>query len=302
MSDLVVAGVQAFSLLWCQIRALLLGFIEVCLLLVVPSSLRSAGDQDCKFYEGTVQHIRLAPAKHSFSYAVRYCLVDLDVPSPSSYAVSQLAAGGRMTASEARALSGCTGRVKVLLLPSSAGYEQNPIVVYFCYDDADILRCCLAEVTNTPWADRVVFPFAPMGDTLPKPMHVSPLQDMQSSWTMRATQPGEKLYVEVAVKHPILGSFFVATLHASSVTSVRDPRWWGLFMAHRVAIWIYWHAMLLMLRKGLSFLSHPKSVPGSDYRETVKARNLAQGWSACPILGREERPIVWHDATTFPWA
>jgi DUF1365 family protein len=298
---------QAASLLFCQARAIVLGFLELCRLLFVPLSLRRPRVDGCTFYEGTVRHTRLAPAKHSFSYPVRYCLIDLDEPPAAypPYVAHQLAAGKRLDANEARALSGCKGRVRVLLLPASAGFEENPIVVYYCYDadDDQTLRCCLAEVTNTPWGDRVAFPFAPKGDTMPKPMHVSPMQDMASSWTLVATIPDDELRVSVACRHPTLGSFFVATLEAHAVPALVDPEWWGLFMAHRVAIWIYYHALLLIARKGVAFLPHPKGVVGSDYREEVRTKNVAMGWSACPVLGASpERPIVWHDATNFPWA
>jgi len=303
---------QAASLFYCQWRAVLLGLFELCRLLLVPIALRrTTVDDRCTFLEGTVRHMRFAPARHSFSYSARYCLVDLDdAPGVSSaYGSRQPSAGGRMTASEARALSGCDGKVRALLLPSSAGYEQNPIVVYYCYDKSGALRCCLSEVTNTPWNDRVAFPFAPSGDELPKPLHVSPLQDMQSAWTMKATAPGESMHVSVAVKHPELGAFFVATLDLQAVAPPTDPEWWGLFMAHKVAAWIYWHALLLIVRKGVAFLPHPKSALGAaDYRDAVQAKNAANGWSACPLAapsarGRPiERPIVWYDATDFPWA
>ncbi|KAJ1471768.1 hypothetical protein T484DRAFT_1569871, partial [Baffinella frigidus] len=68
----------------------------------------------------------------------------------------------------------------VLLLtdPSSAGYHQNPISVYYCYERGGGLNVCVAEVTNTPWGEKVAFPFAVGRDTLPKAMHVSPFMDM----------------------------------------------------------------------------------------------------------------------------
>ena len=52
------------------------------------------------------------------------------------------------------------GPVRLLTHPPSAGYTQNPISVYYCYAyDGTTLEQCIAEVTNTPWAERVTFLF-----------------------------------------------------------------------------------------------------------------------------------------------
>ena len=74
------------------------------------------------------------------------------------------------------------GDVLLLSNPVSAGYLQNPISVYYCYSAAGKLQCCIAEVTNTPWGERVRFLFDPVGTTMPKSLHVSPMMDMQSEW------------------------------------------------------------------------------------------------------------------------
>ena len=63
--------------------------------------------------------------------------------------------------------------------------------------EAPSYRCGLAEVTNTPYGDRVAFPFAPEGDSLPKPLHMNPLQDMLAEWQLRTTAPADKLSVLV---------------------------------------------------------------------------------------------------------
>lgn len=52
------------------------------------------------------------------------------------------------------------GPVRLLTHPPAAGYTQNPISVYYCYSpDGQRLEQCIAEVTNTPWAERVTFLF-----------------------------------------------------------------------------------------------------------------------------------------------
>jgi len=295
------------SLLYDVARGILLALIQAVRLYILPRTAPST--EGCVFYEGVVMHSRKAPAKHSFLYQVRYCLVDVtDVPK-SPYVASLLAAGKRMSLAEAQRLSGCNGQVRALLMPESAGFEENPICVYYCYDEADELRCCIAEVTNTPWGDRVAFPFNPSGDSLPKPLHVSPLQDMQSSWALRTAPPGEKLHVRVDVTaHPTLGDFFVATLEldAAPAERVGDADRWGYLMPHRVAWWIYWHAAVLLVRKGLAFNFHPKSSAGLDYRLAPSRKAAQQGWPACPVLAERDardtgRPFVWKDTMEALW-
>lgn len=70
----------------------------------------------------------------------------------------------------------------LLTNPSAAGYIQNPISVYYCYNKADTVQQCIAEVTNTPWGGRVTFLFDPQGGSVPKSLHVSPMMDMQGTW------------------------------------------------------------------------------------------------------------------------
>ena len=87
-----------------------------------------------------------------------------------------------MSADEVRARCGTSGPVRLFTSPWSFGYVQNPISVYYCYsgggpdddDDEDgaggggagggdggrrcsqeTLETCVAEVTNTPWGERV---------------------------------------------------------------------------------------------------------------------------------------------------
>mmetsp|Transcript_21522 Transcript_21522/g.41963 ORF Transcript_21522/g.41963 Transcript_21522/m.41963 type:complete len:328 (+) Transcript_21522:122-1105(+) len=262
----------------------------------------------CSFYEGKVVHTRRAPMNHRFEYDVRYCLVDLDAAKPPACCVGQLE--GRLSAAEARAFTRTEGNVQLLLLPASAGYDQNPICVYYCHSAAGELCCCIAEVTNTPWGDRVRFAFDPRGDVLPKPMHVSPLQDMNASWSLRSSKPSETLSLQVACKHPALGNFFTATLSARRTRAPADSQRWALLMPHKVSVWIYYHAALLLWR-GLPFLGHPKYEDRDEYKRRAVERAKQHSRLECPALGRGQRvgadaapdlcPFAWSDATIYPW-
>ncbi len=72
--------------------------------------------------------------------------------------------------------------MQLLTHPHAAGYVQNPISVYYCRAAGGYIARCIAEVTNTPWGERVTFAFDPAGDTVAKSLHVSPLMDMQGLW------------------------------------------------------------------------------------------------------------------------
>ena len=69
------------------------------------------------------------------------------------------------------------------------GYHQNPISVYYCYTPDGDLEICIAEVTNTPWGERVRFLFKPDRDVVPKSLHVSPFIDMHRCWQLEASDP-----------------------------------------------------------------------------------------------------------------
>ncbi|KAG5607662.1 hypothetical protein H5410_029154 [Solanum commersonii] len=69
----------------------------------------------------------------------------------------------------------------LLTIPPSVGYVQNPLSLYYCYDtegSLQNLKKCIAEVTNTPWGERVSFLFNPNSDVVAKSLHVSPFMDM----------------------------------------------------------------------------------------------------------------------------
>ncbi|GJN10268.1 hypothetical protein PR202_ga28347 [Eleusine coracana subsp. coracana] len=174
MEALYLLASLATTLLTSAVHSLLL-----LLHLLVPSFLRRA-DPDrgvaaaARLYEGRVRHSRRRPAAHAFVYPMRYALVDLDrLPLPD-----------HLSASDARRIACTSGPVHLLTIPKSVGYEQNPLSIYYCYDSAvqeqeGELKMCIAEVTNTPWGERVMFTFQPGSDLVAKPLHVSPFMALR---------------------------------------------------------------------------------------------------------------------------
>ncbi|KAG7593379.1 hypothetical protein ISN45_Aa01g021830 [Arabidopsis thaliana x Arabidopsis arenosa] len=211
---------------------------------LLPS--RAAVDPNVSFYEGTVWHDRLRPVRHSFRYSVRYALFDLDkaITTPPDH----------LSADEARRVSHTTGPIFLLTIPPSVGYEQNPLSLYYCYDleeSSKRLSKCIAQVTNTPWGERVTFVFDPESDLVAKSLQVSPFMDMLGNWKIRANEPGDDLSVSIESQHPHLGNYFSATLKAKRIplSRVSDPAVYFWLMPHKVAIWIYWHVSDLYSKK-----------------------------------------------------
>ncbi|XP_061352456.1 uncharacterized protein LOC133297350 [Gastrolobium bilobum] len=219
-------------------------------------------------YEGTVWHQRRHPVHHSFQYRVRYALFDLD-RAPH-------APPDHLSADEARQLTDTNGPILLLTIPPSVGYEQNPLNVYYCYaveGSTRHLKKCIAEVTNTPWGERVSFIFNPHSDLVAKSLHVSPFMDMLGSWNIKASDPGENLTISISVHHPEHGNYFTASLKAKRLcsSSESDHAVFFWLMPHKVAVWIYWNAVKLWW-KNVRFVQHPRySIP--TYREEALVRD-----------------------------
>ncbi|KAI5571119.1 hypothetical protein POPTR_011G084000v4 [Populus trichocarpa] len=259
-------------------------------------------------YQGTVWHERRRPVHHSFLYSVRYALFDLDhAHAPPDH----------LSADEARQVAQTTGPVFLLTIPPSVGYEQNPLSLYYCYDmdgSARLLKKCIAEVTNTPWGERVVFIFDPNSDVVAKPLHVSPFMDMLGNWNIKANDPTDSLSVFISVQHPELGDYFVASLKAKRLSSVSDHAMFFWLMPHKVALWIYWHALKLWW-KNVHFIQHPRYT-NPTYREEAMIRdkklqcNQALAWDRGNCLQADghhpgnladrKRWFKWRDAKR-PW-
>lgn len=259
-------------------------------------------------YQGTVWHERRRPVHHSFRYSVRYALFDLDhAHAPPDH----------LSADEARQVAQTTGPVLLLTIPPSVGYEQNPLSLYYCYDmdgSARLLKKCIAEVTNTPWGERVVFIFYPNSDVVAKPLHVSPFMDMLGNWNIKANDPTDSLSVFISVQHPELGDYFVASLKAKRLSSVSDHAMFFWLMPHKVALWIYWHALKLWW-KNVHFIQHPRYT-NPTYREEAMIRdkklqcNQALAWDRGNCLQADghhpgnladrKRWFKWRDAKR-PW-
>ncbi|WZN64626.1 DUF1365 domain-containing protein [Chloropicon roscoffensis] len=262
---------QFLSLLWFVSRnavALLPTVaLDLARLLLDKGPRDAAEEKSAVFYEGHVEHARSLPVKNRFKYDVRVCLINLDNP-PAWWRTPSNEGETSLRADQVRARCGTAGPVWLLTIPSCCGYSQNPICVYYAYaEDGETLERCVAEVTNTPWGERVVFNFEPeMREPYPKSLHVSPFMDMKNTWRISTEAPtkGKGLRVDIRVGHPEHGNYFFARLSCrqsiwasdrSERANLSTWRRYG-YMPQRVAVWIYWQALVL-LWKGAPVFQHP---------------------------------------------
>ena len=275
---------------------------------------RGADEETASFFRCRVRHWRHAPVEDSLDYEARWALVDITRP-PTWWARRRV---GSLDAKAALAFvkppPPPDATVLLLCQPQAANYAQNPIAVYYVLGARHELVTCIAEVTNTPWGDAVVFQFDPNGDELPdKPLHVSPFTPMHAKWTLRTSVTPQSIRLLVTVvehgqSKPLLTAVLEGTRDEEHPHTPNEHLPLRAFVKYayapqRIACWIYAHAVHLVLRKGL----RPFDAPA------IKRTLAAVGGTACPMLKQtvpgahaaaildKDRPIAWRCALTYPW-
>jgi hypothetical protein len=240
-------------------------------------------------YKGTVRHTRLRPAHHDFKYRVYYGLWDIDeldlldrrlrlftVDRFNLFAIDRRDHGPedgsslrdwvvKILGRAGVELSG--GRIELLAYPRVLGYVFNPISVWYCYDPDDRLVAVVHEVRNT-FDDKHSYVVPVDGRNLShqfeKHLHVSPFNDMDSTYSFSMTRPGEHLSLGITQRDDD-GPFFRAGLSLTRMP-LTDLNLFRLFWSHplltlKVVGGIHWEAVRLWF-KGAKF--HKRPAPPLD--------------------------------------
>lgn len=234
-------------------------------------------------YEGWVRHRRYAPHPHAFRY--RLCLMYLDLAEIDAlFAQRRLFSVGRRNVVEFRRAdylgdpavpldeavrqrvfeaTGARpdGVIRMLTHLRYLGHCFNPVTFYYCYDKVGLLRCIVAEITNTPWRERHSYVLAVdaadrRGSALRwdfgKAFHVSPFLPLARDYAWRFTEPGEMLRVHMNVTDGGEREFdatLVLERRPWTAANLRRVLWRFPAMTLRVVAAIHWQALLIFLRR-----------------------------------------------------
>jgi DUF1365 family protein len=178
-------------------------------------------------YEGWIRHRRFEPVEHEFRYRLFLMYLDLDElprvldryplwsarrPAPARFRRADfmgdpdrpLAECAR-DAVEAQTGSRPAGPVRMLANLRTLGHVFNPVCFYYCFGAAgERVEAVVADVNNIPWGERHPYVLARDGrqgtvlaKELDKALHVSPLMAMDQTYAFRASEPGDRLSVQI---------------------------------------------------------------------------------------------------------
>jgi DUF1365 family protein len=178
-------------------------------------------------YEGWIRHRRFEPVEHDFRYRLFLMYLDVDElpqlldryplwsarrPAPARFRRADF------LGDPARPLAECArdtveeqtggrpaGPVRLLANLRTLGHVFNPVSFYYCFDAAgEQVEAVVADVNNIPWGERHPYVLARgahqgtvLAEELDKKLHVSPLMGMDQTYAFRASEPAERLSVQI---------------------------------------------------------------------------------------------------------
>jgi uncharacterized protein len=247
---------------------------------------------EAALYLGWVRHRRFLPKAHAFRYplflawldidrmdsvAARTALFSVDCFNVLAFHEADYLPGwqGRTLRERLSADAALAGRLlpegRIYLLTNlrTLGMGFNPVSYYYAFDAEDRLAMVIAEVTNTPWKERVTYWMDLAEGTrgedavsfeVAKAMHVSPFNPMALRYRWTFTQPRESLTVRMAL--------FEADAFFFDVDLELERRPWSSselartlfrfpFMTLQVVLAIHWEALCLWIKR-VPVHTHPK--------------------------------------------
>ena len=151
-------------------------------------------------------------------------------------------------------------KVQLLCMPRVAGYDFNPLSVYFCSDTHGGLVAIIYEVNNTfGGRHSYVIPTSKLsnrpGDTVhqtcDKALYVSPFMELDMTYRFRTRAPADDVSVSVQARHK--KSAIINTTLQGKRYELNDLNLLRLTATHpvlpmKVTGAIYWHALKMWLR------------------------------------------------------
>ncbi len=249
-------------------------------------------------YVGSVWHRRLKPRQHEFTYQVYMAYLDLaeleaslqqsrfwgehkasrfssrvwppvqfrredyfrDFDLPLDAAIRQWV--GEKTGQRP------TGPIRMLANLRCWGFLINPIVCYYLFDESGSqLQYLIAEVTNTPWRERVQYLLAAdeagqfKAVEFDKTLHVSPFHGMDMHYCWHSSVPGQALDIRIDNQQndeTVFNAQLTLQRLALTPANQRAVFWRHPWMTAKVGLAIYWQALKLFLKR-VPLVPHPKS-------------------------------------------
>lgn len=250
-------------------------------------------------YTGTLHHRRTAPKVHDFRYRVALFYIDLDelervfsIPflfslrSPRLMGFDRrdyLGRTGSLKEAVCDLVQAKTGErprgpVRMLTQIRYFGFCFNPVTFYYCFDGkGEALEYVAAEITNTPWNERMPYAFKYEGSDFefPKDFHVSPFfkMDFHYVWRFNAPAPhDQQSAIRVHMENRVLREDGTPGERVFEANLVVKPKplnaWNGVLtvisfplLTFKAFVAIYWEALCIYL-KGVPFVPHPKGQKG----------------------------------------
>lgn len=146
------------------------------------------------------------------------------------------------------------GTVTALMQARVLGYVFNPLSIFWCHDADGVLRHVIAEVHNT-YGGRHAYLLPPTGDqpvAVKKQLYVSPFNEVDGYYLVRAPRPDEQLDVSISLHRENMPAF-VATLrgerHGASVAHVMKLQLVAPLAPLMGALWIRIQGITLWARR-----------------------------------------------------
>ena len=242
-------------------------------------------------YKGSIRHRRFLPGKRCFHYRFSMMYFDLD-SAPALFRVPGLTACDKIALAQfnRRDFHGskeiplkqhilenvksqlgihCDGQVMVLTNLRILGWLMNPITLFYCYNLEEELVAVAIQVTNTPWREKVLYVLDPSENTsssgkyhhfrFRKRMHVSPFNPMEMEYRCVINKPGDQLFIHLEnLQQDQCHTDATLKLEAedlnqksAAISALLNP-----VLTLKVALEIYWNALLLMIRRNPIY-DHP---------------------------------------------